>query len=182
MLILWSMFTFSRDCREKEKPKLDRRMVELVYYITIKYSTCSHWIWEDKAKYCHPTMYSMLFDYSNGQHHFLCGWLSILGALCCNGPCWYVSLRALPSGTLRNSSKEMASSLSRSASWMVRSAMLSSCSSVTCISSMDRSTCQSPSAVNHIPNPLENGLHSIGPSNSNPDLEASSTSCFVVPL
>lgn len=45
--------------------------------------------------------------------------------------------------TFLNSSKEMVSSLSRSASWMALSAMLCSCSSVTCISSIARNTYQS---------------------------------------
>ena len=42
--------------------------------------------------------------------------------------------------TFLNSSKEIASSWSRSASWMARSAMLCSCSSVTCVPSIERRT------------------------------------------
>lgn len=49
--------------------------------------------------------------------------------------------------TFLNSSKEMASSLSASASWMARSAMHCSCSSVTCRPSIDRNTCESQSST-----------------------------------
>lgn len=42
----------------------------------------------------------------------------------------------------------MAPSRSRSASWMARSAMLCSCSSVTCIPSIARSTCESQLSTN----------------------------------